>query len=221
MLGALELQHDDGPWERPDGYRKINGLLRYSQGASLNGFSITGMGYRGTWDSTDQIPDRAVADGSINRFGTIDRTDGGDTYRYSGSLEWQRTHGNAATRVTVYGIGYDLNLFSNFTFFLDDPVRGDQFHQADHRFVTGARLTHRRLEMWGGRPVQHTFGLQLRNDDITNVGLYHTQARALIDTVRKNAVGRRAPRHTCRTKRHGRHGCAPWPVSAPMATGSR
>ena len=221
VLAAFELHRDDGPWERPAGYRKINGLLRYSQGDSLNGFSITGMGYRGTWDSTDQIPDRAVADGSINRFGTIDRTDGGDTYRYSGSLEWQRTHGNGATRVTAYGIGYDLNLFSNFTFFLDDPVRGDQFHQADHRFVTGARLTHRRLEMWGGRPVQNTFGLQLRNDDITNVGLYHTQARALIDTVRKNAVGRRAPRHTCRTKRHGRHGCAPWPVSAPMATGSR
>ena len=221
MLGALELQHDDGPWERPDGYRKINGLLRYSQGDSLNGFSITGMGYRGTWDSTDQIPDRAVADGSINRFGTIDRTDGGDTYRYSGSLEWQRTHGNAATRVTAYGIGYDLNLFSNFTFFLDDPVRGDQFHQADHRFVTGARLTHRRLEMWADARCSTRLVCSCGTTTSRTSGC--TTRRRVRSSTPSGRMpwGRRAPRHTCRTKRHGRHGCAPWPVSAPMATGSR
>jgi hypothetical protein len=188
LLGALELERDDGPWERPDRYRKINGMLRFSQGDSLNGFSITAMGYRGTWDSTDQVPDRAIAGGLTGRFGTIDGTDGGDTYRYSGSFEWQRTRGSATTRLTAYGIGYDLSLFSNFTFFLDDPVRGDQFQQADHRFVSGGRMTHRRLDMWGGRPVQNTFGIQIRNDDITNVGLYHTEARTLIDTVRQDAV---------------------------------
>jgi hypothetical protein len=188
LLGALELQRDDGPWDRPDRFRKINGLLRYSQGDALNGFSLTGMGYRGTWDSTDQVPERAVAAESIGRFGTIDGTDGGDTYRYSGSFEWQRTRGSATTRLTAYGIGYDLNLYSNFTFFLEDPVHGDQFHQADHRFVSGATLSHRRLETWGGRPVQNTFGLQIRNDDITNVGLYRTQARTLIGAVREDAV---------------------------------
>ena len=80
-------------------------------------------------------------------------------------------------RSSPYGIGYDLNLFSNFTYFLDDPEHGDQFHQADHRFVTGAKLSHRRLERWRGRAMQNTFGVQLRNDDITNVGLYHTEAR--------------------------------------------
>ena len=96
--------------------------------------------------------------GSLDRFGTIDTTDGGDSYRYSGSFEWQRTRGNASTKVTAFGIGYDLNLFSNFTYFLDDPVNGDQFQQADQRFVTGAKLSHRRLGRWGGRPVQNTIG---------------------------------------------------------------
>ncbi len=146
------------------------------------------MGYGATWTSTDQVPQSAIDSGLITRFGALDPSDGGDTYRYSGSFEWQRSAGNAATRVTAYGIGYDLHLFSNFTFFLDDPERGDQFEQADHRFVTGGKITHRRLQRWLGRSVQHTFGLQLRNDDITSVGLYHTASRRRLETRRQDAV---------------------------------
>ena len=103
-------------------------------------------------------------------------------------LEWERSRGNASTRMTVYGIGYDLDLFSNFTYFLDDPIDGDQFEQADHRFIAGAKLSHRRLARWGGHSVQNTFGVQLRNDDITNVGLYHTHARVRLDTRRQDTV---------------------------------
>ena len=87
-----------------------------------------------------------------------------------------------------YGIGYNLNLFSDFTYFLDDPVRGDQFHQADHRFITGAKVSHRRIGHWLGHEVQNTFGVQLRNDAVPTVGLYHTQARQLVDIVRQDAV---------------------------------
>jgi hypothetical protein len=187
LLTALELQHNDGPWVRPDDYRKINGVVRYSVGDTLNGFSITGMGYRGRWNSTDQIPERAVGN-LIDRFGTIDETDGGETSRYSGSFEWQRTRGNGTTRVAAYGIGYDLDLFSNFTFFLDDPDNGDQFQQSDHRLVSGAKVSHRRLGRWAGRDLQTTVGVELRHDDIDRVGLYHTRARQRLDTVREDAV---------------------------------
>ena len=90
--------------------------------------------------------------------------------------------------MTAYGIAYDLNLYSNFTFFLDDPDSGDQFHQADHRFVSGAKVSHRRQARWGGRAVQNTFGGQLRNDSISTVGLYHTAAREPIDTTREDDV---------------------------------
>ena len=188
LLGALEVEHNDGPWDRPDDYRKVNGLVRYSRGDAVNGVSITGMGYRAKWNSTDQIPLRAIDEGAIDRFGGIDNTDGGDTYRYSGSFEWQRSRNNASINVSGFGFGYDLNLFSNFTFFLDDPEHGDQFQQADHRFVSGARVTYRRLGRWAGRDVQNTVGVQLRNDDITRVGLYHTEARRALDTVRQDAV---------------------------------
>lgn len=88
----------------------------------------------------------------------------------------------------AYGLGYDLNLFSNFTFFLDDPVHGDQFHQADHRFVSGAKISHRRIDRFFDREMQNTVGIQLRNDDITNVGLYHTEARQLLNTIRQDDV---------------------------------
>jgi outer membrane receptor protein involved in Fe transport len=188
LLAAFEVEHNDGPWVNPDAFKKINGVVRYSQGDAINGFTITGMGYRGTWNSTDQVPQRAIASGLISRFGAVDPSDGGDSYRYSGSVEWQHSSGNATTKVTAYGIGYDLNLFSNFTFFLDDPVRGDQFHQADHRFITGGKVSYRRIDRWQGREVQNTVGVQVRNDDIANVGLYHTQQRNLLDVVRQDAV---------------------------------
>ena len=190
LVAALEVAHNDGPWVHPDDYRKVNGVLRYSQGDTVNGFSLTAMGYHGDWNSTDQVAQRAVASGLIGRFGAIDPTDGGHTYRYSGTGDWQRgsNNGNASTRITAYGIGYDLDLFSNFTYYLNDPVHGDQVEQADHRFITGAKVTHKRLTRWGGRSVQNTFGVQLRNDDITNVGLYHTQARVRLETRTQAAV---------------------------------
>jgi len=188
VLGALEVMHNDGPWLRQDDFRKVNGVVRYSHGDALNGFAATAMGYRGTWNSTDQIPRRAVDDGSLDRFGTIDTSDGGDSYRYSGSVDWQRTRNNASTKVTAFGLGYDMNLFSNFTYFLDDPENGDQFHQADHRYVYGAKVSHRRVGQWAGRPVQNTVALQVRHDQIANVGLYHTVRREPLETIREDAV---------------------------------
>ena len=188
LLAAIELHHNDGPWQSDDNFRKVNGLLRYSRGDALNGFAATLMGYHGVWDSTDQIPERAVADGLIDRFDTLDDTDGGDSYRYSGSIEWQRMRNNASTRLSAFAMAYDLNLFSNFTYFLDDPVNGDQFQQADHRLVSGAKLSHRRLGRWGNRAMQNTFTMQLRNDDIGDVGLYHTRARERLSTIRQDSV---------------------------------
>lgn len=189
IVAAFEAGHHDGPWERAENYRRFNALARFTKGDAVNGFSVTGMAYRGTWDSSDQVPQRAVNQGSIGRFGAVDSTDGGDSSRYSGSLEWQRTRGNQTARLSAYGIGYDLNLFSNFTFFLDDPERGDQFQQTDRRFVAGARVSHRQLTRWGGRSGQSTFGGQLRHDRISTIGLYHTDARVRLETTREDEVG--------------------------------
>ena len=188
VLYALELGKNDGPWTRPDDYTKVNGLLRYSRGDSRNGLSLTAMAYRAAWDSTDQVPQRAIESGTIERFGGIDDTNGGDTSRYSLAVDWQRSGVASVTRAAAYGFKYNLNLFSNFTYFLNDPANGDQFEQADSRFVAGGRVTHRGLGAWRGRTMQHTFGSQVRNDTIGTVGLYHTRARARLSTVREDDV---------------------------------
>jgi len=182
LLAALETSTNDGPWTVPDSYTKLNGVLRYSQGNSVNGLTLTAMGYHGKWNATEAVPQRAVEAGQIDRFCSIDTTDGGHTYRYSLAADWQRGGPASLTKVTAFGLVYDLDLISNFTFFLDDPVHGDQIEQADHRFVGGARVLHRRITKWADHAVQNTVGVQFRTDDITNVALYHTQQRVRIST---------------------------------------
>jgi len=182
VLAAFETSTNAGPWSVPDSYRKYNGVLRYSQGDNVNGLSLTFIGYHGTWNATEASPQRAIDAGLIDRFGSIDKTDGGHTYRYSVGGEWQHASGNTLTKVQAFGLGYDLNLISNFTFFLDDPIRGDQREQIDHRFVTGARAFQKRQSRWGSRPVQNTIGLQFRNDDVMRVALFHTEERVRLET---------------------------------------
>lgn len=188
LLYALEAGRNDGPWVRPDSFRKLNGVLRYTQGDQRGGLSITAMGYDAQWDSTDQIPGRAVDEGTISRFGLIDPSNGGETSRYTLASEWQRNSSNALTQLGAYAIAYRLNLFSNFTYYLDDPVDGDQFEQADDRFVTGARGSHRWLARWGSVQAENVAGVQFRHDDIRKVGLYHTRERVRLSTTREDSV---------------------------------
>ncbi|HEY6105386.1 MAG TPA: TonB-dependent receptor plug domain-containing protein, partial [Anaeromyxobacteraceae bacterium] len=125
LLYALEYAHDDGPWERPDDYRRVNGVLRYSRDLAGGRWSLTAMGYRGRWNATDQIPRRAVEDGLVSRWGTMDPTDGGDTFRYGLSGGWRGPVGGGVLEASAYLVRYQLHLFSNFTYFLDDAARGD------------------------------------------------------------------------------------------------
>jgi TonB dependent receptor/Carboxypeptidase regulatory-like domain/TonB-dependent Receptor Plug Domain len=188
LMAAFDGSTNAGPWTVPDDVRKFNGVLRYSQGDSVNGFSITGMGYHGTWNATEASPERAVDSGMIDRFGTIDPTDRGQSSRYSLSGDWQRGSSGSLTKLSAYGLWYDLNLISNFTFYLDDPVHGDQAEQVDHRFVSGFKVSHRRLDRWRGHTMQNTVGVQVRNDSIPEIGLYHTENTVRIETRSKAAA---------------------------------
>jgi hypothetical protein len=178
LLYGGEIYHDDGPWTHPDNYYKFNGLLTYSQGGDANGFSITAHGYHGNWHSSDQIAENAVP--LVGFFGTLNPTDGGHSQRYSLQTEWHRQGTNSATQLTAYGFYYDLDLFSDFTYFLTDPVRGDQFEQKDRRWVAGLDAHHTIFSQWFGRKVANTFGLQVRNDCIHN-GLYQSDDRVRVD----------------------------------------
>lgn len=187
LLGAVEYNQDDGPWDRPDDFRKVNGLLRWSRGDAANGFTVTAMGYDGRWNSTDQIPERAVREGLIGRFGLIDPTNGGDSHRYSLSAELRRGSGFSLTKVNAYVLQYELDLFSNFTYFLDDSENGDQFEQTDDRVVAGFAAERQWAFTRGGREIEMTMGLQARGDDIEN-GLFHTARRQRLGTTRADDV---------------------------------
>jgi hypothetical protein len=189
LLGALELNHNDGPWVRPDDYRKVNGVLRFSRGDNRNGFSLTGMGYWANWDATGQVPSRAITNGLIPRFGLVDDSDGGKADRQSVAAEFQRSNGPSSLRATGFVLRNSLNLFSNFTFLLDDPENGDQFEQAEERVAAGGRMTYRRLGHFLDRHTESAIGLQVRRDWLNPVGLYRTAARQRLSTTREDEVG--------------------------------
>ncbi len=188
LLAAVEWVRRDGPWEIPDAYRKYNALLRYRREAGPDRFTLTVMGYSGRWHSTDQAPERAIADGRLGRFGAVDPSDGGASSRASLAAEWRHLGRTSVTAVRAWGLRYRLDLFSNFTYFLDDPANGDQFAQADRRLAGGFSATHSRRFHGLGGDHDLTLGAQLRRDAISPVGLYRTAARERLETVREDRV---------------------------------
>ena len=186
LLYAIELFHNDGPFVHGDDYRKANGVLRYSEGTEPNGFNISLMAYKARWNATDQIPQRAIDSGLLtSRFDALDPSDGGNAHRYSLSAGWQKTTENTATKFNAYVIGQQLDLYSNFTYFLDDPVNGDQFNQPDRRVTTGINANHTWQMPLMGLKSENTIGVQLQNDNIHN-GLYLSKARARLSTTRED-----------------------------------
>jgi outer membrane receptor protein involved in Fe transport len=193
LLIAGEVGTYNGPWTNPDDMKKLNGVVRYSQGDALNGFSVTGMAYQNKWNSTDQIPARAVSSGLIGLYGALDPTDGGNDFRYSISGRWAQTDAKGGSRVDVYAVRSGLNLFNDFGFFTNDPVNGDQFHQRDLRTIAGLNASHTINSSFGSLPVETTFGVQGRADDI-KVALTNTFNRQYLsdirtDFVKENSIG--------------------------------
>lgn len=189
LLLATELNHNDGPWVVGDDYQRVNGVIRYSVGDTLNAWSLTGLGYDASWHATDQAPMRAIEAGTLSRFESVDDSTGGETARYSLSGDWQRTTSSAVTRANAYVMRYRLDLFSNFTYFLDDPENGDQFQQSDRRIVSGGRVSHRRVSRLAGHPTELLVGADLRHDAISRVALLHTARRVPLSVTREDQVG--------------------------------
>jgi hypothetical protein len=182
MLGA-QYSHTDGPWTLPEGYQNVSAVMKLTHGDSDSGFGVEAVGYSGHWRSTDQIPDRAVADGSISEFGNIDPTDGGKTHRWSVSGNAWHKWGAGQARANAYAIGYGLDLFSNFTYFTD-ASHGDQFEQYDRRRVYGGAVDYERpLDLFGGTFGSFRAGVQVRRDLIDPVALYDTTERVRWTTV--------------------------------------
>jgi len=196
LLYAVEAAHNDGPWDNPEKFHRLNGVLRYSLADGDSRSSLTAMAYSAGWNSTDQIPQRAVDSGMVSRFGAIDPSDGGSTARYSLSYQHKRSFDDGTLEFNAYAIGSRLDLYSNFTFNLDhpSPLNADQFEQAEQRKVFGLGASRSFNASRGSVDSTNTLGLQLRHDRLDPVGLYSALGRERVATtqearVRETSVG--------------------------------
>ena len=185
-LYALERNTYDGPWQDIDeDLDKTNLLLKHSRPLAGGEWSITLMGYDNSWNSADQIPERAVDSGLIDELGSLDDSVGGESGRYSLSTAWQ----GGGLQMSAYAIRYNMKLWSDFTYYLDYPTDGDQFEQVDERWIYGGQISYLWHSELGGLAMSNRIGADLRYDDIEEVGLYHTRERQRLGTVRSDEVG--------------------------------
>jgi TonB-dependent Receptor Plug Domain len=184
---AIEQQFYNGPWQLPANAMRWNGFARWHWNDATDSVNVTLMGYHGKWDSTDQVPQRVVGS-LIGRYGNLDPTDGGNSQRHSLSFDWTHEGDHTTTRASAYAGYYDLDLFSDFTFFMDNPVQGDQFEQQDHRWFVGGQFA--RDWRWDalGQEQRFTLGVQMRTDFINGLGLYNTTQRQRWNTVSLNDI---------------------------------
>ena len=186
---AAEVGRNNGPFDNPEGwdrYKLFNKLTLHPTSAST--LSLTEMSYSGNWHGSGQIPARAVEEGLISRFGSIDPDEGGNTARHQLALAY-RLHptDTSELRVMAYVATYRFNLFSNFTLFLRDPDNGDEIEQVDRRTFYGGKASYRIVRTVGRVSLDTTIGADARSDDI-HEELWDTLHRRQLAAVRSNDV---------------------------------
>lgn len=188
LLYALDVNHYDGPWQIAEGVKKYNGFLRYSESGAHDSTTFTAMAYHNRWHSTDQIPQRTVQSGQISRFDTIDPSNGGDSSRYSLSFNKQHRDQHGDWQISAYAVRSALDLYSNFTYFLNDRVNGDQFNQSEKRTMLGVNLSKSWLGELAGLPIENKLGIQTRYDKLSPVALYSTLKTERISLILSDKV---------------------------------
>ena len=182
---AAEYYYTNSYFDAAQHFKRFNGLAKYTGQLSDNTtLTLLGSHFTSNWDASGQIPERGVREGTISRFGSIDNSEGGRTSRTNASAIITTGLGHdAVLRQQAYYSRYDFSLFSNFTFFLRDPVKGDEINQRETgRNIYGYTGTYDRDTQLGARTLHSTLGLGTRIDD-AGLDLRHAQRRQPIDTI--------------------------------------
>ena len=176
---AAENLSFDGPFDSPQNFYRFNVFGKYvGQLTNSDKLKVSASHFKSKWDASGQIPERAVRSGLINRFGAIDDTEGGNTSRSNVVLNHvKRISEESSVNSTLFYSHYDFELYSNFTFFLDDPINGDQIRQREKRDITGLSSTYSQRFETGVFTGKFNAGLSLRNDRSKNNELSHTLNR--------------------------------------------
>ena len=186
ILLGVEARYDDGPYDLSQKVRLLSGFAKWTGPLGGGTLRASATGYRVNFRSSEQIPLRAIESGQIDRFGFFDDDLGGETTRVGTVLNWT-DNSPEPLNVLAYAHYYDFRLRSNFTYFLDNPVDGDEFEQRDRRTVIGGRID-KRFNGNIGLPVEVLVGAEGRYDFIDRVGLYRTAERQILSTVREDRV---------------------------------
>jgi TonB dependent receptor/CarboxypepD_reg-like domain/TonB-dependent Receptor Plug Domain len=181
-----EFAHTNGYFENPQNFKRLNIVAKYTAWWNdRNMISASVSAFTSRWNASGQVPERAVDTGAITRFGSIDPTEGGNTSRINATVKYLHTlpHGGVLEN-QVYFSRYSFDLYSNFTFFLSDPVNGDQINQREDRKLFGYTGSYSRESSFLGKKLDTYAGASLRRDNIDNVKLSHTVERRHLDDIK-------------------------------------
>lgn len=176
---ASEYFRTDGFFDNDQHFNRLNLMGKYNAYRGDREALTVGLStFNSRWDASGQVPTRAVQDGSISRFGSIDPTEGGETSRTNAWIKYLNIRDNGGIfENQLYFSKYDFNLISNFTFFLNDPVNGDQITQRESRNIYGYKGTYSIETNLGTKTLRNEIGAGFRYDDVNDIHLYHTKSR--------------------------------------------
>jgi TonB-dependent Receptor Plug Domain/CarboxypepD_reg-like domain len=178
---AAELVYSDGPFQRRQGFNRLNLQSRYNAVLSpKTRLSVMASVFNSRWDASGQVPERAVAQGLISRFGEIDHESGYTSRANLNVKTHHRINNNAQLENQVYYSRYGFNLFSNFTFFLNDPVNGDQIRQREKRDLFGIQSTYTLKQYYKDIRLTHTVSTGFRQDNTYSSELSKTRNRSIV-----------------------------------------
>ncbi len=180
MYLATEYLFSNGYFEAPQQLNRVNLFGKYQGMLSPEKYLTVSLStFQSSWDASGQIPERAIQSGRISRFGAIDATEGGNTSRQNINFKFIQTLSNGSILENqVYVVNYDFELFSNFTFFLNDPVNGDQIRQKENRNIFGYYGSYNHVGSLLGKELKTKAGIGLRHDLIDNSELSRTKGRS-------------------------------------------
>ncbi|HEU4574923.1 MAG TPA: TonB-dependent receptor [Chitinophagaceae bacterium] len=181
LYAAVEASYTKGYFDHPQDFTRFNGLLKYHGSLNeKNTLTASLSGFTSKWNASGQIPDRAVESGMIDFYGAIDSTEGGRTSRYNGNIELLTNLPDGVTvRNQVYYSRYAFELYSNFTFFKEDTVNGDQIRQKEARDIIGYNGSYVRTFYAGQWKTTTDAGVQLRYDLVHDIELTRTKDRVI------------------------------------------
>jgi hypothetical protein len=177
---ALEYINTDGPFESPQNFNRLNLFGKYVMFSPENDkLTLTASHFTSRWDASGQIPQREVDNGNISRFGAIDDTEGGQTERTNLNVTFDKyIDDHTSLSANAFYSHYAFELYSNFTFFLEDPINGDQIYQKEDRNIFGANTAITHTTFLGDTELTLTSGIGLRHDISDDVELSRTLNRS-------------------------------------------